>query len=226
MSVRVDNSYIYKYLDEQHARDNHKSRGALADSKRKEIPFLATLLTGIAIIILCIGLAIYFANSYKKISQLVQTSNLANSNSEYLNNSTNSDEIIDIENILNSKPSNESNSKSNNLSEPNKEIESISENLPDINTETVRNYVIFDYVDFDKAGIKQIIIGRKYDEPNSAVIHSWCYVETLSESGFKNILYLIDIKEEKIKKEITPEIANSFGVSKEILLEAQSLCKI
>ena len=66
MSIRVDNRYMYKYLNEQHERDHARTIGEVAKNKRKEIPFLATLFTGAALVILCLGFALYFANSYKK----------------------------------------------------------------------------------------------------------------------------------------------------------------
>ena len=34
---------------------------------------------------------------------------------------------------------------------------------------SVRNYVIFDRIDFDFEGIKKITIGRQYDDPESAL---------------------------------------------------------
>ena len=68
MSVRVDNSYMYKYLEEQHQRDAAKTASDQADSRRKEIPYVLAKYGGIAAIILSIGLAIYFANSFKQIS--------------------------------------------------------------------------------------------------------------------------------------------------------------
>ena len=63
MSVRVDNSFIYKYLNEQHSRDVARTRAEEIKNKRREIP-LATKFAGVGFILLCLGLAIYL-NSFK-----------------------------------------------------------------------------------------------------------------------------------------------------------------
>ena len=226
MSVRVDNSYIYKYLDEQHARDNARSRGVLADNKKREIPLIATILTGIAIIILCIGLAIYFANSYKKISEFSNNILQDNYKNQYLNKGDSSDEIIDIDSILN----NESNKKiditKENEVNVNKNIQSIDQNLDEVESNNVRNYVIFDYIDFDYGGLNQVVVGRKYDDPNSDMSSAWGYVDKYNELGFKNTFYLINVSNQKVVHEITDEIAESFGVTADVLIKAQKLCTI
>ncbi len=58
MNVRVDNSYIYKYLEEQHLRDAVKTASELADSNRKQIPYVLARFGGVAAILLSIGMAI------------------------------------------------------------------------------------------------------------------------------------------------------------------------
>ena len=35
MNVRVDNRYVYKYLEEQHQRDAARTLGVQAENKRK-----------------------------------------------------------------------------------------------------------------------------------------------------------------------------------------------
>ena len=100
MNVRVDNSYMYKYLEEQHQRDAAKTASDQADIRRKEIPYVLAKYGGIAAIILSIGLAIYFANSYKQISantNITQAQELASKN-QYLGGT---DELIDIDALLN-----------------------------------------------------------------------------------------------------------------------------
>ena len=69
MSVRVDNSFIYKYLNEQHSRDVARTRAEEIKNKRREIPILATKFAGVGFILLCLGLAIYLGNSFKKITE-------------------------------------------------------------------------------------------------------------------------------------------------------------
>lgn len=212
MTVRVDNSYIYKYLEEMHQRDAARTAAEHAESRKKEIPYVLAKYGGIAVIILSIGMAIYFANSYKQISEntnLVQTQELASKN-QYSGEIE--DEVIDIDKLLNEVKSEP------NFPNPDSE--------PLIEETTVRNYVIFDRIEFQHEGIQKITIGRQYDDPDSDVSSSWCYVDKLNSEGFKNTLYLISINEERDELEITDAIAESFGVSKTLLEEAQQLCTI
>lgn len=211
MNVRVDNSYMYKYLEEQHQRDAAKTASDQADSRRKEIPYVLAKYGGIAAIILSIGLAIYFANSYKQISantNITQAQEQASKN-QYLGGT---DELIDIDALLSDMKTEPK------FPEPNLE--------PVVEQVSVRNYVIFDKIEFEHEGIKKITIGRQYDEPESEVSSSWCYVDKLNSDGFKNTLYLVNIHEERIELDITDEIAGSFGVDKSVLEEAQQLCTI
>ena len=210
MNVRVDNSYMYKYLEEQHQRDAAKTASDQADSRRKEIPYVLAKYGGIAAIILSIGLAIYFANSYKQISAntYTQAQEQASKN-QYLGGT---DELIDIDALLSDMKT------EHKFPEPNLE--------PVVEQVSVRNYVIFDKIEFEHEGINKITIGRQYDEPESEVSASWCYVDKLNSDGFKNTLYLVNIHEERIELDITDEIAESFGVNKSVLEEAQQLCTI
>ena len=212
MNMRVDNSYVYKYLEEQHQRDAARTAADAAESRKKEIPYVLAKYGGIAAIILCIGMAIYFANSFKQITEntsLVQTQELASKN-QYSGDTE--DDVIDIDKLL-----------SEVKSEP-KFPNHGSE--PFVEQTSVRNYVIFDRIEFQHEGIQKITIGRQYDDPDSDVSSSWCYVDKLNSEGFKNTLYLISIHEERDELDITDEIAESFGVSKELLMEAQQLCTI
>ena len=100
MNMRVDNSYVYKYLEEQHQRDAARTAADAAESRKKDIPFVLAKYGGIAAIILCIGMAIYFANSFKQITEntnLVQTQELASKN-QYSGEIE--DEVIDIDKLL------------------------------------------------------------------------------------------------------------------------------
>jgi hypothetical protein len=212
MTVRVDNSYIYKYLEEMHQRDVARTAAEHAESRKKEIPYVLAKYGGIAAIILCIGMAIYFANSFKQITEntnLVQTQELASKN-QYSGEIE--DEVIDIDKLLSEVKSEPK--------FPNPDSE------PLIEQTTVRNYVIFDKIEFQHEGIQKITIGRQYDDPDSDVSSSWCYVDKLNSEGFKNTLYLISIHDERDELHITDAIAESFGVSKALLEEAQQLCTI
>ena len=170
MSVRVDNSYMYKYLEEQHQRDAAKTASNQADSRRKEIPYVLAKYGGIAAIILSIGLAIYFANSFKQTSSntnITQAQEQAKK-SQYL---AETDELIDIDALLNEIKTEPKPSSTNE--------ESLKEEVSELETEStfpepilepvveqvsVRNYVIFDKIEFEHEGINKITIGRQYDD--------------------------------------------------------------
>ena len=201
---------MYKYLGEMHQRDVARTIAEKAESRKKRYHLYCKYL-GIAAIILAIGAALYFANSFKQISQSIHTSQaqLEEKQNQYANNE---DEIINIDALL---EDNQSKQKF-----PSQDIE------PFKDQKSVRNYVIFDRIDFDFEGIKKITIGRQYDDPESDINSSWCYVDKVNLEGLKNTLYLISIHEERKELEITSELAESFGVSKSTLVEAQKLCNI
>ena len=232
MSVRVDNSYMYKYLEEQHQRDVAKTASDQADSRRKQIPYVLAKYGGIAAIILSIGLAIYFANSFKQIST---NTNITQAQEQASKNQYHSeiDELIDIDTLL-SEMKTEPKSSSPSAERPKEEISELETEpkFPEPTIESVveqvsvRNYVIFDQIEFVHEGINKITIGRQYDDPESEVSASWCYVDKFNSEGFKKTLYLVNIDEERIELEITDEIAGSFGVNKSVLVEAQQLCTI
>ena len=232
MNVRVDNSFMYKYLEEQHKRSAAKTASAQAESRRKEIPYVLAKYGGVALIILSIGLALYFANSFKQISErtnITQAQEQA-SKSQYMGEK---DDLIDIDALLNEMRTEPRLPESS--SEPLAEKE---ENIntepmfptpntePLVEQEIVRNYVIFDEIEFEHEGINKITIGRQYDDPDSEANASWCYVDKYNSEGFKNTLYLVNINDERIVNDITDETADSFGVSKSLLEEAQKLCTI
>ena len=232
MDVRIDNSFMYKYLEEQHQRSAAKTAAAQAESRRKEIPYVLAKYGGIALIILSIGLALYFANSFKQISERTNITQVQEqaSKSQYMGET---DDLIDIDALLNemrSEPRLPSSSLGS-LSENEEIIDTepmfpTSDTEPLVVQEIVRNYVIFDEIEFENEGISKITIGRQYDDPDSEANASWCYVDKYNSEGFKNTLYLININDERVVNEITDETADSFGVSKSLLLEAQKLCTI
>ena len=99
MTVRVDNSYMYKYLEEMHQRNVARTAAEQAKSKAKKIPYVLAKYGGIAIIILSIGVAIYFANSYKQISKNTEI-NQAYELTDQNQYSLEKDEVIGIEAII------------------------------------------------------------------------------------------------------------------------------
>ena len=254
MSVRVDNSFIYKYLNEQHSRDVARTRAEEIKNRRREIPILATKFAGVGFILLCLGLAIYLGNSYKKITENsfnnAPVQMYGSSNEEPVNGE---DDLIDISSLLTfppekteMNPSNEEDtSQENNVSQtspqqentphemPEKknkvpeELEALSE-IPEMDEEkSVRNYVIFDHIEFDNAEIEKVSIGRKYEDPTSNPVSLWCYVEKATDEGFSNRIDLVGIFDGiRTENELNGETALNFGVSLNTLIGAKKLCNI
>ena len=252
MSVRVDNSFIYKYLNEQHSRDVARTRAEEIKNKRREIPILATKFAGVGFILLCLGLAIYLGNSYKKI-----TENSFNNGPVQMYGSNNEepvngeDDLIDISPLLTfphekteTNASNEENtSQENNASsnfpqqentppempeEENEIPEELINEMPPMEEEnSVRNYVIFDHIEFDNPEIEKVSIGRKYEDPTSNPVSLWCYVEKVTDEGFSNRIDLIGIFDGiRTENELNKETALNFGVSLNTLIGAKKLCNI
>ena len=252
MSVRVDNSFIYKYLNEQHSRDVARTRAEEIKNKRKEIPILATKFAGVGFILLCLGLAIYLGNSFKKITENSFNNGPAqmygSNNEEPVNGE---DDLIDISPLLKPPPdktetnaSNEENtSQENNASsnspqqentppempeEENEIPEELINEIPPMDEEnSVRNYVIFDHIEFDNPEIDKVSIGRKYEDPTSNPVSLWCYVEKATDEGFSNRIDLIGIFDGiRTENELNEETALNFGVSLNTLIGAKKLCNI
>ena len=224
MSIRVDNRYMYKYLNEQHERDHARTIGEVAKNKRKEIPFLATMFTGAALVILCLGFALYFANSYKKISENNgPNSEFRTFNKEFFNQNTNTDEVINIDDLLSQIDDQHKSSPIDDV----KEIQDLSNNnMLESNTNIVRDYVIFDHIDFDNDYISKVVVGRQYDDPSSGMTSAWCYVESKKSIGIKNTLILVNVNDQRTEAQLTDDIAKSFGTSLQTLIEARSKCTI
>ena len=208
MTVNFDNTYMYKYLDEQHQRDIQKTRAIEIENKRKEIPFILAKYAGIALIIFALGLAIKYANSFV---QIVKNEEIVSNQSA--GQSYREDQVIDVDALLN-----ESSSDS-------EVLKSMEESNPPEDYVTIRNYVIFDEIEFVKEDLDRIIIGREYADPDSKSSESWCYVDIDRGNSKKDSLYLKIVSGNEVEiPEITQDVANDFGVSREVLIEAQSLC--
>ena len=92
---------------------------------------------------------------------------------------------------------------------------------------SVRDYVIFDTTLFDGEYISELVIGRRYENPNAEANNSWCYSELMYASGLTKTLYLVQTKNGVLKPtEITHEIADKFGVPISEIHRAQRTCCI
>ena len=92
---------------------------------------------------------------------------------------------------------------------------------------SVRNYVIFDHIEFDNPEIDKVSIGRKYEDPTSNPVSLWCYVEKATDEGFSNRIDLIGIFDGiRTENELNEETALNFGVSLNTLIGAKKLCNL
>ena len=213
MNINVDNNYINKYLDEQAERNHERTRAIHIANKKEEIPYILAKLGGISFLILCIGFALKNSNSFTQ-EVLHKTSQEKGAITEQLS-SPRKDVLIDIERLLS-----EAKGAEEKFPDP-----SLSEDIPE---EIVRNYVIFDKIPFNHPEIENVTVGRQFDTPDSEYSSAWCYIVRKSGSGLRDTLYLKVIDEDDgiDITDITDQIALDFGLSKEVAMEAQSLCTI
>lgn len=212
MNVKVDNNYIYKYLDEQAERNSERTRAMHILNKKKEIPFLIAKYGIIGFLILSIGLALNYANSFTQKILHQTVAEKGNISQQYHVN--NEDELIDLESLL---------------AGLNEEIidfptEPLTDELP---PDVVRNYVIFDEIPFDHNEIRKVTVGRQYDSPDSKFTSAWCYIERDGVNGIVDTLYLKQVDENGSDKlDITDLVASEFQVTIDIIKKAQSICTI
>ena len=75
--------------------------------------------------------------------------------------------------------------------------------------------------------ISELVIGRRYENPNAEANNSWCYSELMYASGLTKTLYLVKTKNGVLRPtEITHEIADKFGVPISEIHRAQRTCSI
>ena len=253
MSVRVDNSFIYKYLNEQHSRDVARTRAEEIKNKRREIPILATKFAGVGFILLCLGLAIYLGNSYKKITENSFNNGpvqmYGSNNEEPINGE---DDLIDISPLLTFPPDKtETNASKEKIHHRKTMLQVTLHNKKVLHQKFQRKRVRFrrvgsikwssrngwrkfgkklcnfDHIEFDNPEIEKVSIGRKYEDPTSNPVSLWCYVEKATDEGFSNRIDLIGIFDGiRTENELNEETALNFGVSLNTLIGAKKLCNI
>ena len=112
-----------------------------------------------------------------------------------------------------------------------KKLEEEPEKFPDLEEpkpvyEGIRNYVIFDKVEFDGEVIKKVVTGRSYPDMESDVLESWCYVDNQNYESMPSI-YLINISNgTRTDAEVDDELAKEFGASIEEINLAKTKCTI
>ena len=209
-----DSSAVDLYINELSRREAEVTRSRQIDNFRREVPYIAlkwcAYILPIAILIWFLGHAISNALSYERLvkhESFTQGIKTPIKEEQYIE-----DETIDVEAILA-----RSNSQNNHFPEAEDQLEA----------EVVRDYYIFDTFPFDNPAIQEVIIGRKYDEPNSAAQEEFCYINVWQEDGIGQRLNLIVIDEDgRIENPIDQSMAQKLNISLSELFEARAACTI
>tara|TARA_B100000767_G_C19567845_1_gene451922 strand:+ start:144 stop:791 length:648 start_codon:yes stop_codon:yes gene_type:complete len=215
MSTKVyDSSAVDLYINELSRREAEVTRSRQIDNFIREVPFIAlkwcAYILPIAILIWFLGNAISNALSFERIvkhESFTQGIETPIRGEEYYE-----DEIIDVEKILASAKSQDS---------------YFPEDEEQLQAEAVRGYYIFDHLPFENAAIEEVIIGRKYNKPNSAAQQEFCYINIWQADGIGQRLNLITIDEEgRIENPLDESMAQKLNISLDELLEARAACTI
>ena len=215
MSTSVyDSSAVDLYINELSLREAEVTRSRQIDNFRREVPYIAlkwcAYILPIAILIWFLGHAISNALSYERLTKhesFIQGIETPINEEEYIG-----DETIDVESILA-----RSNSQNNYFPETEDQLEA----------EVVRDYYIFDTLPFDSPVIQEVIIGRKYDKPNSTAQEEFCYINVWESDGIGQRLNLIVINEDgRAENPLDISMAQKLNISLDELLKARAACTI
>ena len=215
MSTSVyDSSAVDLYINELSLREAEVTRSRQIDNFRREVPYIAlkwcAYILPIAILIWFLGHAISNALSYERLvkhESFTQGIKTPIKEEQYIG-----DETIDVEEILASAKSQDS---------------YFPEDEEQLQAEAVRDYYIFDTLPINNAAIQEVIIGRKYDEPNSAAQEEFCYINVWQEDGIGQRLNLIVIDEDgRIENPLDQSMAQKLNISLSELLKARAACTI
>jgi hypothetical protein len=209
MSATIcDSSAVDKYLAQLSNRESERTRRLTIENNKREIPFLVMKYLGIALalalVLWSLGKSIGNSNSF--IHKIVNTgyegAQVSNSYSQL-----SEDQTICVECLL----------------EESKTIDLPAIEQPD--KDVVRNYVIFDYIEFNQGEISQVIVGREYPDVSSEISSSWCYVNIYLDSGIRSQLTFVRTKDgERTEIPINNELANNYGVNINHLIAAKKEC--
>jgi hypothetical protein len=205
-----DSSAVDNYLRELSNREAERTRRLNIENYKREVPFTILKYIGIAIAITLVlwALGRSIGNSNSFIQKVIHSGFGGGDISESYSSSSD-DQTICIECLL---------------EEKDQDFPLIEEPEFDI----VRNYVIFDYVDFQSGDISQVTIGREYPDASSSMSASWCYINVDLDSGAKGTLTLIKNNEDGTRKEpeINQSLADTYGLSIQDLVAAKNKCGI
>ena len=223
MSTGIYNSSaVDNYIIEQSRREQEITRTRSIENYIKEAPYVLLVWGGrlfaVALLIMCIGWAISNALSFDRNTSNITKTMSGMSHSVGENNESESDHVIDIDELL---KEGEARDADSGLSEFNNNQEVTSAE------DVVRDYYIFDTINFQGDVIDSVTVGRVYEDPSSPSISQYCYVDVPQINGIKSSFHFININiDVRTETPITDEAARALGVSKSELLQAKSHCTI
>tara|TARA_B100000787_G_C16190239_1_gene297068 strand:- start:745 stop:1461 length:717 start_codon:yes stop_codon:yes gene_type:complete len=236
-STICDSSAVDQYLLELSNREIERTRRLKIENTRRETPLQILRIIGIgfaiALVLWALGSAFKNANSFHKISEILGSSQ--NNYQEHYSSSkdirettdqgSSLDQLIDVDALLDSSSIEISPEPGTSIFENPSIIEEYPEGINE--HEIVRNYVIFDDVEFDGQVITSVMTGRNYPDVDSEVDHSWCYVTNNTSSSGSVKLNLIGIRNgERTDYLIDEAEAIRFGASLEEIKSAKEQCTI
>ena len=236
-STICDSSAVDQYLLELSNREIQRTRRLKIENTRRETPLQILRIIGIgfaiALVLWALGSAFKNANSFHKISEILGSSQ--NNYQEHYSSSkdirettdqgSSLDQLIDVDALLDSSSIEISPEPGTSIFENPSIIEEYPEGIDE--HEIVRNYVIFDDVEFDGQVITSVMTGRNYPDVDSEVDHSWCYVTNNTSSSGSVKLNLIGIRNgERTDYLIDEAEAIRFGASLEEIKSAKEQCTI
>ena len=210
-----DSSAVDSYMSELSKREQEKTRTRSIENFIKEAPYILMVwggkLVALALLVMCIGWAIQNALSWDSsntdITKIMSGYDYHPDSGELLPG----DDVIDINELLND-------SKLSDFND-NPELQT--------DTENVRDYYIFDNIEFNGNIINGITIGRVFADPSSPSHKQYCYADIPHGNGIETTFHFIDITNDvRTEKPITTEIANTLGVAYSELMQAKAKCSI
>jgi len=214
-SAVYDSSAVDNYVNELSRREAEVTRSRQIDNFIREVPYIAlkwcAYVLPIALLIWFLGNAISNALSYERTVRNESITQTSYGEGEQTNRSQ--DELIDVDRILAS-----GNSGSNSFPEV--------ENAPLLQA-AVRDYYIFDTIPFDHPLFEQVVVGRRYDEPDSLPVEEFCYINVWQADGMSKRLNFIIIDEDgRNVIDINQSTSNTLNISLTDLKAARSKCTI
>ena len=209
-----DYSAVNNYMNEQVKRESEKTRSQTLQNDRVHV-----LNQGLKWSLIClgIGLALYIALSgvgnalsFKQVKENITStfSEIIGSDAPSKESLGSEDVILDVDSLL-------ENAESFPITEQQNE------------TESVRNYVIFDKFDISIGNVSLLWIGRNYPDANSPSDRQWCYADINSSYEADLMFTFISADESgRTVNEINADALKILGLSYDQAITLRNKCGI